>query len=140
MRINNLHTKLKNRCPKCKQVLTLGEKRRFTNTAEHCLDPNDEYERPLRDTYVCKNCLPENVAYWDEDGGFYTIDWEATRKVFNWEDSSEAIFSWDWFYTHFDEKINRWWIIKLYRNLQWYWLGYKKKLHPHLQKIYDDYK
>lgn len=87
------------KCPFCKTTLVKGKEKQFTNTSDHVLDPNDEYERPLRKTYVCPGKCEFSVnGFWDEQGGWYSgkIDF---LKFFEWERknkrNSNAIGSWD---------------------------------------------
>lgn len=61
-------------CPKCHKPLINGEKKRFETLCEHVEDPNEEFERPLRNTFICNNpqcpAFNENI-FWDESGAMY---------------------------------------------------------------------
>lgn len=89
------------KCPFCKSKLVKGEKKQYTNTAEHVSDPNHEYERPHRITWVCPdNCEMSVGSFWDEQGGWYSgrlgVSYE---RIFEWKQegnhSTAAIGSWD---------------------------------------------
>lgn len=61
------------KCPFCKTELINGEEKKYDTSADHAFDPNYEYERPLRPTFVCPNynCPCEGKKFWDEWGDFY---------------------------------------------------------------------
>lgn len=109
------------RCSHCKTILVKGEKEQFTNTAEHVLDPNEEYERPMRDTWICPNCQLKTLVFWDEQGSLYvTGSYREYHKIIALNKKGDAIFSWSWFYENFDNKI--WW--------------FKYRLRSKFQKMY----
>lgn len=86
------------KCPFCKTTLVKGEEKQFTNTSDHVFDPNHEYERPVRKTYICPNqCELGKNGFWDEQGGWYSGDVDY-KKVYEWKTkngSTASIGSWD---------------------------------------------
>ena len=139
MRISPLYKKIKNRCPRCKSILVKAKQERFTNTAEHCLDPNHEYKRPLRDTYICLKCDPYSIkVFWDDMGSAYiTGDYKTFRELL--PNNSAAIYSWEWFYRKFDVPMTNSKLYKLYMRILLWWRGrIKKDLPFDLQKMYDN--
>lgn len=61
------------KCPFCKTELVKGEEKQYDTSADHAFDPNFEYERPMRETFVCpnSNCVNPSNKFWDDWGGFY---------------------------------------------------------------------
>mgnify|MGYP001249914605 CR=1 FL=1 len=102
-------------CPFCKKVLSFGKERVYENVADHVQDPNGEYERPLRPTFVC-NCKWTIDCFWDEQGGFYsgygdTMKYSDRKRLFPTRDCWPAIGSWDWWYSNrngFSDKVYKW--------------------------------
>lgn len=96
----------KMRCPSCFHELEQGEDRKFSNTADHVLDPNHEYERPMRPTFNCPYCLYGVYSFYDEEGGLYVTNYDEFKKIIPWKNQQKyhcAIFSWEWFH-----KIDQW--------------------------------
>jgi hypothetical protein len=103
------------KCPFCKTDLFSGSRRRYENTADHVQDPNGEYERPFRPTFVC-DCVWSANCFWDEQGGFYsgcgdTITYGKRKRLFPTRDCWSAIGSWDYWFSQknaFLDKIYHW--------------------------------
>jgi len=107
------------KCPFCGSQLVKGYHKRFTNTAEHAFDPNGEFERPLRITYVCESsCHLSQGGFWDSQGGRYGGD-VSYKEIHEWKmkqgrdpfsDLTAAVGSWDEWYcnkTEFSHKIQK---------------------------------
>lgn len=92
------------RCPKCFRKLTLGTNKQYTNLYEHVCDPNDEYVRPFRNTYVC-SCNYGKCGFWSEDGEFFLEDFDTFYHKYKMAGKkTSALFSYDWF-TDYELKL-----------------------------------
>lgn len=103
------------KCPFCSKELLQGENRRFTDTCDHVSDPNGDYPRPLRPTFVC-SCFYSKDCFWDGAGGFYSgrnesMTYSERKKMFPSRDCWPALGSFDeWFSNKkgFADKIRPW--------------------------------
>lgn len=103
-------------CPFCKKELKQGEKKKYETLYEHVLDPNEEeYERPLRPTFVC-DCEMAKDSFWDDYGDFYSHNREQDYTNIEYEALNSASRKSNQEFKERERKRRKWWH-KLYMKI-----------------------